>query len=46
MYEGLIKVLVVSDLDMLQELFIKKFDYFHGRKVGVIVNNFYQMEFF
>jgi hypothetical protein len=32
-YEGGRRVLVTSDLDLLQDVFVKKFDHFHGRKV-------------
>uniref|UniRef100_A0A915EUA7 Phosphatidylinositol 4-kinase type 2 n=1 Tax=Ditylenchus dipsaci TaxID=166011 RepID=A0A915EUA7_9BILA len=32
--EGRVNILVVSDVEMLKELFIKKFDCFHGRKLA------------
>lgn len=34
MHEGQRKVLVVSDLDMLNEILVKKFDSFHARMVS------------
>lgn len=37
-YEGVIPVLVVSDLDMLQEMFIKKFDCFYARKTTNLIH--------
>ncbi|KAK6018175.1 hypothetical protein OSTOST_16252 [Ostertagia ostertagi] len=40
--EGLQRTLVVSDVEMVRELFTKKFDYFYGRKINIIagdVNN-------
>jgi hypothetical protein len=33
-YEGHFPVLVTSDLELIQEIFIKKFNYFSPRKVG------------
>ncbi|KAK6042168.1 hypothetical protein COOONC_20327 [Cooperia oncophora] len=34
--EGLRRTLVVSDVGMIRDLFIKQYDYFHGRKVSVL----------
>ena len=31
--QGLMNILVTSDPEFLYEVFVKKFDYFHGRKV-------------
>ncbi|PIO75472.1 unspecific monooxygenase [Teladorsagia circumcincta] len=37
--EGLQRTLVVSDVEMVRELFTKKFDYFYGRKINIIAGN-------
>ncbi|KAK5966434.1 hypothetical protein GCK32_009275, partial [Trichostrongylus colubriformis] len=37
--EGLRRTLVISDVEMIRELFTKKFDYFHGRKNSVITGD-------
>ncbi|CAL2031267.1 unnamed protein product [Caenorhabditis brenneri] len=34
--EGMQKVLVVSDVDMAQELFVKQYDNFYGRKINPV----------
>lgn len=33
MYEGVVPVYITSDMDILNDVFNKKFSYFHGRKV-------------
>uniref|UniRef100_A0A914UPM4 Cytochrome P450 monooxygenase n=1 Tax=Plectus sambesii TaxID=2011161 RepID=A0A914UPM4_9BILA len=38
-YEGSRRVLVTSDPDLLQDVFLKKFDHFHGRKMGSLAGN-------
>ncbi|PAV78173.1 hypothetical protein WR25_26186 [Diploscapter pachys] len=39
LYEGLRKVLVTSDVDMINEVFVKQFDNFHGRKTNPMTGN-------
>ncbi|VDO92382.1 unnamed protein product [Heligmosomoides polygyrus] len=37
--EGLRRTLVISDIEMIRELFVKKFDYFYARKHNVIAGD-------
>ncbi|EYC41274.1 hypothetical protein Y032_0575g199 [Ancylostoma ceylanicum] len=37
--EGLRRTLVVSDVEMIKELFMRKFEYFYGRKTNAIVGD-------
>ncbi|KAE9556750.1 hypothetical protein FO519_000156 [Halicephalobus sp. NKZ332] len=37
--EGSRQLLITSDLDLLQELFVKKFEYFHGRRLHPLIGN-------
>jgi len=37
--EGAFQVLVTSDIDMLQELFVKKFEKFHARKTAPLIGD-------
>ncbi|PAV74176.1 hypothetical protein WR25_08746 isoform B [Diploscapter pachys] len=38
-YEGLRKMLITSDLDIINEVFVKQFDNFHGRKTNPLAGN-------
>jgi cytochrome P450 family 13 len=33
-FTGGLPAIVTSDLDILHDIFVKKFDYFHGRRVN------------
>lgn len=37
--EGIFNILVISDVNLLHEVFVKKFEYFHGRKIVPIAGN-------
>lgn len=40
-FEGHLPVLVTSDVDMIQEIFIKKFPHFSARKVKIFLIKVY-----